>query len=181
MPISASPATIFARQIARWSAQYAASTGPRFAALDRLVDWLPANMPEDDGAVSIAHGDYRVGNLMWHPAEPRVTAVLDWELSTLGHPLADLGFCVIPLAQRTGRNTAGSGAPTGARAGIPDRDTFVAEYHAHARPPHPPGPLLPFHIAFALFRFAVIFVGNRRPGARGIGRRRRRRSPGATG
>jgi len=149
------PGNYFARQIARWSAQYAASTGPRIAALDRLVDWLPANMPEDDGAVSIAHGDYRVGNLMWHPAEPRVTAVLDWELSTLGHPLADLGFCVIPW--HSGPDEYRGLRGTDWRAGgIPDRDTFVAEYHAHARPT---GPLLPFHIAFALFRFAVIFVG----------------------
>jgi aminoglycoside phosphotransferase (APT) family kinase protein len=149
------PGTYFARQIARWTKQYQGSTGPRIAALDHLVAWLPANMPEDDGAVSIAHGDFRVGNLMWHKTEPRVIGVLDWELSTLGHPLADLGFCAIPwhssadeYAGLLGRDWQG--------AGIPGRDTFVAEYMAHARPT---GPLLPFHIAFALFRFAVIFVG----------------------
>ena len=59
--------------------------------IDRLVDWLPRNIPEDD-ETTIAHGDFRLGNLMFHPTEPRVVAVLDWELSTLGHPLADLGF-----------------------------------------------------------------------------------------
>ena len=149
------PGSYFARQIARWSGQYAQSTGPRIAALDRLVDWLPAHMPEDDGAVAIAHGDYRVGNLMWHPTEPRVIGVLDWELSTLGHPLADLGFCVIPWhsGPEEYRGLKGTGWRAG---GIPERDDFVAEYHAHARPT---GPLLPFHVAFALFRFAVIFVG----------------------
>ena len=149
------PGNYFARQIARWTKQYEGSTGPRIPDLDRLVAWLPANMPHDDGAVSIAHGDFRVGNLMWHTTEPRVIGVLDWELSTLGHPLADLGFCAIPwhssadeYAGLLGRDWQG--------AGIPDRDEFVAEYMAHARPT---GPLLPFHIAFALFRFAVIFVG----------------------
>lgn len=145
----------FARQIARWSGQYAASPGPRIAALDRLVTWLPENMPGDDGAVAIAHGDFRVGNLMWHPTEPRVIAVLDWELSTLGHPLADLGFCVIPW--HSGPDEYRGLLGTGWRAGgIPERDAFVAEYRAHAPGT---GPLLPFHIAFALFRFAVIFVG----------------------
>ena len=149
------PGNYFARQIARWTRQYVESTGPRIAALDHLVDWLPANMPEDDGAVSIAHGDFRVGNLMWHMTEPRVIGVLDWELSTLGHPLADLGFCAIPWHSSTDEYAGLLGSDWQA-AGIPSRDDFVAEYFAHAAPT---GPLLPFHIAFALFRFAVIFVG----------------------
>lgn len=149
------PGNYFARQIARWTKQYAESTGPRIAALDELVEWLPANMPEDDGAVAIAHGDFRVGNLMWHKTEPRVIGVLDWELSTLGHPLADLGFCVIPW-HSSGDEYAGLLGRDWQGAGIPARDDFVAEYLAHAIPT---GPLLPFHIAFALFRFAVIFVG----------------------
>lgn len=149
------PGNYFARQIARWSAQYAASPGPRIAALDRLVDWLPANLPDDDGAAGIAHGDFRVGNLMWHPTEPRVIGVLDWELSTLGHPLADLGFCVIPW--HSGPEEYRGFMGTDWRAlGIPERDRFVAEYRAQGG--HDAA-LLPFHVAFALFRFAVIFVG----------------------
>lgn len=149
------PGNYFARQIARWSKQYEASTGPRIAALDRLVDWLPRNMPGDDGAVSIAHGDFRIGNLMFHPTEPRVIGVLDWELSTLGHPLADLGFCVIPWHSAPDEygGLLGTDWP---EAGIPTREAFVAEYHAHARPT---AALRPFHVAFALFRFSVIFVG----------------------
>jgi aminoglycoside phosphotransferase (APT) family kinase protein len=149
------PGQYFERQITRWTGQYHAATGPRIAALDRLVDWLPAHLPADDGAVSIAHGDFRIGNLMFHPDEPRVIGVLDWELSTLGHPLADLGFCVIPW--HSAPEEYGGLLGTDWRAGgIPDAESFVATYHAHARPT---AALQPFHIAFALFRFAVIFVG----------------------
>ncbi len=149
------PGNYFARQIARWSAQYQASDGPRIAALDHLTDWLPDNMPADDNCAGIAHGDFRVGNMMFHPTEPRVIGVLDWELSTLGHPLADLGFCVIPW--HSAPDEYGGLLGTDWRAsGIPERATFEAEYHAHARPT---AALQPFHVAFALFRFAVIFVG----------------------
>lgn len=145
----------FERQIARWSKQYAASGGPRIRALERLAEWLPANMPPDDGRVAIAHGDFRIGNLMFHPTEPRVIGVLDWELSTLGHPLADLGFCVMPW--HSAPEEYGGLLGTRWRAvGIPEQAECVAHYDAHALP----GPSLqPFHIAFALFRFAVIFVG----------------------
>jgi len=149
------PGDYFQRQIGRWGRQYAESPGPRIAALDRLAAWLPAHLPQDDGAVSIAHGDFRLGNMIWHPTEPRIVGVLDWELSTLGHPLADLGFCVIPWhsAPQEYGGLLGTGWE---HMGIPRRDDFVAAYHAHARPT---APLLPFHVAFALFRFAVIFRG----------------------
>ncbi|MDO9524449.1 MAG: phosphotransferase family protein [Gemmobacter sp.] len=145
----------FARQIARWSRQYTDSTGPRVADLDWLMDWLPASMPPEGDALSIAHGDFRLGNLMYHPTEPRVIAVLDWELSTLGHPLADLGYCVMPWNSAPEEYGGILGTDWHA-AGIPTQAEFVAEYHAHALPTPPP---LPFHIAFAMFRFAVIFVG----------------------
>ncbi|MXY33874.1 MAG: phosphotransferase family protein [Boseongicola sp. SB0664_bin_43] len=149
------PGSYFERQIARWGRQYRESPGGRVPALDRLADWLPANMPADDGAVSIAHGDFRLGNMLFHPTEPRVIGVLDWELSTLGHPLADLGFCVMPW--HTGPDEYGGLLGTDWRsAGIPARDEFVAEYMSHAIPT---APLDPFHLAFSLFRFAVIFVG----------------------
>lgn len=149
------PGDYFQRQIARWSRQYRESTGPRIPELDRLADWLPANLPPDDGALAIAHGDFRLGNLMFHPTEPRVIAVLDWELATLGHPLADLGFCVIPWHSAPGEygGLLGTGWQS---AGIPAEETFVAEYYAHAGQT---SALRPFHVAFALFRFAVIFRG----------------------
>lgn len=149
------PGDYFQRQIARWGRQYRESPGARIEALDHLVDWLPANLPQDDGAVSIAHGDFRLGNMIWHPTEPRIIGVLDWELSTLGHPLADLGFCVIPW--HSAPDEYGGLLGTGWQAdGIPTRAEFLTEYYAHARPT---APLLPFHVAFALFRFAVIFQG----------------------
>lgn len=149
------PGNYFARQIARWSTQYAESSGPRIPELDRLVVLLPEQMPPDDGRVAIAHGDYRIGNLMFHPAEPRVIGILDWELATLGHPLADLGFCMMPW--HSAPDEYGGLLGTDWRGlGIPEPVDCVARYEAHALP----GPALqPFHVAFALFRFAVIFVG----------------------
>ncbi|CAD0187250.1 Putative aminoglycoside phosphotransferase [Ruegeria sp. THAF57] len=149
------PGNYFERQIGRWSKQYAQSTGPRIPALDMLVEWLPDNLPEDDGGVSIAHGDFRLGNMMFHPTEPRIIAVLDWELSTLGHPLADLGFCVMPWHTEPDEYGGIKGTPW-ENSGIPTLEAFVAEYFAHAVPT---SALRSFHLAFALFRFAVIFVG----------------------
>jgi len=149
------PGNYFERQIGRWSRQYAQSQGPKIAALDYLIDWLPRNMPKDDNAVSIAHGDYRLGNLMFHPTEPRVIAVMDWELSTLGHPLADLGYCVMPWITSPDEYGGILGTPW-EQNGIPSMDRFITEYYAHARPT---AQLDTFHVAFALFRFAVIFVG----------------------
>ncbi len=149
------PGGYFERQIARWSGQWEASSSDPIPALDTLIDWLRAHMPEDDGAVSIAHGDFRLGNMMIHPTEPRVIAVLDWELSTLGHPLADLGFCCMPW--HTGPDEyAGLLGLDRVALGIPGEADFVARYMQHALPT---APLERFHIAFALFRFAVIFVG----------------------
>src|ERR1700752_962901 len=80
------PGNYFSRQIHRWTQQYRASETERFESMERLIEWLPASLPSDD-TTTIAHGDYRPGNLIVHPSEPRVAAVLDWELSTLGHPL----------------------------------------------------------------------------------------------
>jgi aminoglycoside phosphotransferase (APT) family kinase protein len=149
------PGNYFERQIKRWTRQYQDSTGPRVPALDTLVDWLPANMPPDDGAVSIAHGDFRLGNLIFHPTQARTIGVLDWELSTLGHPLADLGFCVIPWHSAP-EEYGGILGTDWQDSGIPTRDEFVAEYFRHSALE---SRLLPFHVAFALFRFAVIFIG----------------------
>lgn len=149
------PGNYFERQIGRWSRQYRESTGPRIPALDRLMKWLPENMPADDGGVSIAHGDFRLGNMMFHPTEPRVIAVMDWELSTLGHPLADLGFCVMPWLTSPDEYGGILGTPW-QDSGIPTMDEFIETYFEHAIPT---SELKPFHMAFALFRFAVIFVG----------------------
>lgn len=149
------PGNYFERQIARWSKQWHASSSDPIPELDRLAEWLPANLPPDDGAVSLAHGDFRMGNMIFHPTEPRVVAILDWELSTLGHPLADLGFCVMPWHTSPDEYGGILGLDRAA-LGLPSEAEFVARYREGN-----PGvsELLPFHKAFALFRFSVIFVG----------------------
>lgn len=149
------PGNYFERQIARWSRQWAQSGSRDIPAIDVLADWLARHMPPDDGHVAIAHGDYRLGNLIFHPGEPRVAGILDWELSTLGHPLADLGFSAMAWHTTPDEYGGISGLDL-ARLGIPTEAEFVAHYHAGAPAT---GLLEPFHLAFSLFRFAVIFVG----------------------
>ena len=85
------PGNYFARQIDRWSRQYKASETEKIEAMDRLIEWLPRNIPPGE-ITAIVHGDYRLDNMIFHPTEPRVLAVLDWELSTLGHPMADFSY-----------------------------------------------------------------------------------------
>jgi aminoglycoside phosphotransferase (APT) family kinase protein len=149
------PGSYFDRQLARWDRQYRESPSGPIPQIAALFDWLNAHLPPDDGRVSLCHGDFRLGNVMFHPTEPRVVAVLDWELSTLGHPLADLGFCC--MAWHTGPEEYGGLLGTDLAAmQLPDEAEFVARYMAASRDP---APLLPFHRAFALYRFAVIFVG----------------------
>lgn len=149
------PGNYFERQIARWSRQWEESSHEPIPELDQLRDWLVANQPPDDGAVSLAHGDFRMGNVIFAPSEPRVAAILDWELSTLGHPLADLGFCA--LAWHTAPDEYGGILGLDLQAlGLPTEDEFVARYMAQ----NPDSaPLTTFHKAFALFRFSVIWVG----------------------
>lgn len=149
------PGNYFERQIGRWTKQLRASPGEKFAALEAVADWLPNNMPEDDGRVSIAHGDFRLGNLLFHPQKPEVIGILDWELSTLGNPLADLGFCCMPW--HTAPDEYGGILGLDHEAlGIPSQREFIEHYFTHAVPT---ASLAPFHQVFSLFRFAVIFVG----------------------
>jgi aminoglycoside phosphotransferase (APT) family kinase protein len=148
------PGDYFARQMSRWSRQYDASPAT-VPDLDALRDWLAAHMPNADGATAIAHGDFRMGNMMLHPTRPEVIAVLDWELSTLGHPLADLGFACMAWHAAPDEYGGLLGLDL-ADEGLPGMDVFLAAY-AETAPPVPA--LRPFHIAFAMFRFAVIFVG----------------------
>ena len=151
------PGNYFARQIARWGEQYRASeTGP-IPAMDTLIAVLPARCPADDGVVALVHGDYRIDNLMFAPEAPRVVAVVDWELSTLGHPLADLGyFC---MALRLSRNPALPGLAGLDRdaLGIPTEAAILARYSEHS------GRAIPadwnFVLAFSYFRLAAIAQG----------------------
>ncbi|MBW8270428.1 phosphotransferase family protein [Caldovatus aquaticus] len=151
------PGNYYARQVARWIRQWEAARFRDLPDLARLAAWLPAHMPADDGVTTIVHGDYRIGNVMFAPAAPRVAAVLDWELSTLGHPLADLAFACLAWRSRPDMYGGLLGLDLEA-LGMPTEQEFVAHYLASRRrgPVAPPGT---FHIAFALFRFAVIFEG----------------------
>lgn len=130
------PGNYFDRQIGRWSKQYKASTdgaGPMsqpIPAMEKLVDWLPAHIPaaaRDESKVSIVHGDYRLDNLMFHPSEQRVIAVLDWELSTLGHPLADFSYHCMSWNIPHG-SFRGIGGLDLAALGIPSEDDYIRRY-----------------------------------------------------
>ena len=149
------PGNYFARQISRWSRQWQESPHPPIPELDQLCAWVASHQPDDDGLVSLAHGDFRMGNVIFDRTEPRVAAILDWELSTLGHPLADVGFCC--MAWLTSPDEYGGILGLDhAALGLPSEEEFVARYMS-ARRGMPP--LTAFHKAFALFRFAVIWVG----------------------
>ena len=122
------PGNYFARQISRWSKQYKASEISNILEMDSLIDWLPASIPDDDTA-SVVHGDYRLDNMIIHPNEPRVIAVLDWELSTIGHPLGDFTYHLMPWQMPLlGIGSAGLLGKDLAALGIPDEDEYVALY-----------------------------------------------------
>jgi len=144
----------FGRQVRRWSRQWEGSRRRQIPDLDRLIARLPELIPNENPTV-ICHGDYRFGNLIFAPAATDVAGVLDWELSTLGDPMADVGYFCMPyhLPPTTQEGIAGLDFAT---LGIPSQDQVVADYNAAAGTARE---LLPFHIAFAFFRFAVIVAG----------------------
>ncbi len=148
------PGNYFERQINRWTRQWQSSRTRDIPEIDRLIDWLPAHIPPGD-ETTICHGDFRLGNLMFHPTEPRVVGVLDWELSTLGHPLADVAFnCIV--YHSTPEEYGGIRGLDLAALGIPSEQDYLARYcERTGRADSITG----FHLAFAQFRFAVIFEG----------------------
>ena len=157
------PGNYFERQIGRWSKQYAASITTPIPEMDLLMQWLPANIPltaRDEAMACIVHGDFRLDNLMFHPTEPRVLAVLDWELSTLGHPLADFSYhCmawhITPGAFR------GIGGLDIASLGIPEENHYIKLY-CERTGITTPGALKAdwnFYLAYNLFRLAAILQG----------------------
>ncbi len=152
-----------ARQVSRWSKQYVASNVPDCPAMNQVMAWLPANDPGDDEA-AIAHGDFRLGNLIVHPTEPRVVAVLDWELATIGHPLADLAYNCMSyhLPAGTGRGFADVDLAT---LGIPTEEEYLAAYCR--RTGRSTVPNWNFYMVFALFRIAAILAGVYRRGLDG--------------
>jgi len=149
------PGNYFARQIDRWTKQYRASETEKIEAMDRLIEWLPRNLPADD-ETTIVHGDYRLDNMIFHPTEPRVLAVLDWELSTLGNPLGDFSYHMMtwelgPEAYR------GLGGKDLAGLGIPSRDQYRAMYCRRTGR----GEIAnwEFYMAYNMFRLAAILQG----------------------
>lgn len=149
------PGNFLERQIARWSKQYQASQTEEIAAMDRLIEWLPRNVPAQSGT-AIVHGDYRLDNLIFHPVEPRVVAVLDWELSTLGDPLGD--FAYHAMAWRISPGVfRGLGGVDLAGLGIPDEAAYVARYCE--RTGRGEIPAWNFYMAYSMFRIAAIIQG----------------------
>jgi aminoglycoside phosphotransferase (APT) family kinase protein len=154
------PGNYFERQLSRWGKQYLASEIEEISAMNHLMKWLPANMPADDGTISLVHGDYRLDNMMFHPTEPRVIALLDWELSTLGHPLADLANqCMAWMLPREGRVKGLAGVDRAA-LGIPTDEQYIARYCE--RTGRDSIENWPFYLAFSLFRLAAILQGIRK-------------------
>jgi aminoglycoside phosphotransferase (APT) family kinase protein len=157
------PGNYFERQVARWSRQYQASITEPIEAMDRLIEWLPAHIPagaRDETQVGIVHGDFRLDNLIFHPTEPRVLAVLDWELSTLGHPLADFSYHCMAwhIPHTMGRGIGGLDA---AALGIPSEADYVRLYCERTQRSDAVALAADwnFYLAYNLFRIAAILQG----------------------
>jgi len=159
------PGNYYERQIGRWSKQYVASKTEQIDAMDRLMAWLPDNIPTDTQSV-IVHGDYRLGNTLVHPTEPKLVAVLDWELSTLGDGLADLGYLCQDY-HGDGYNDEGLAGADFAALGIPTEQEFVDAYVQHAGRDSIKN--WTFYIVYNMFRSAGIIQGVYKRGLDGNG------------
>ena len=149
-------AGFFERQLKRWTTQYRASETEPIEAMDRLIEWLPTHMPATE-ETRIFHGDLRIDNMIFHPTEPRVLAVLDWELSTLGHPLADFAYHALPW-RLTADQFRGMADKDTAALGIPTEDAYLRRYCATTgrevvRAEYE------FCMAYSMFRLAAILQG----------------------
>ncbi len=151
------PGNYFARQIDRWSRQYRSSETEKIDAMDRLIEWLPAHVPAGE-ATSIVHGDYRLDNMIFHPAEPRVLAVLDWELSTLGHPLADFSYHMMTW-KLSSTEFRGLRSVDLAAAGIPSEREYRDRYLERTGFAAASEQDWTFCMAYNMFRAAAIFQG----------------------
>ncbi|NWH07531.1 MAG: phosphotransferase [Alphaproteobacteria bacterium] len=150
------PGNYFERQITRWIAQYRGAQTTMIEAMEQLIAWMPAHIPADQ-SVSIAHGDFRLENSIYHPTEPRMIAVLDWELSTIGHPLADLGYNCMGYRMISPTQSGLLGLDFAA-TGIPSEEDYVRAYCRRTGRPYPI-PDWDFYIGFSIFRLAAIAQG----------------------
>jgi len=151
------PGNYIARQISRWSKQYRASETEKIEAMDNLMNWLPVNIPPGD-VTSIVHGDYRLDNVIFHPSEPRILAVLDWELSTLGHPLVDFAYHCMTwrLSPDQFRGINGYDLKV---LGIPNEKDYAALYCQHTGRKTISSAEWEYYLAFNMFRLAGILQG----------------------
>lgn len=151
------PGNYFERQISRWSSQYHAAETQNIQSMNTLLEWLPANLPFDDGQISLIHGDYRLDNAMFSSNEPRMIALLDWELSTLGHPLADLSYFCMGQRLPAAGGLKGLDGIDRASIGVPSEEELVNQYCElrgieKIEDWH-------FYLAFSFFRLAAICQG----------------------
>ena len=149
------PGNYIARQVARWSKQYRASRAAEAASFEHLIEWLPAHIPDED-ATALSHGDFRLDNMIFHPREPRVLAVLDWELSTLGNPLSDFNYNCMAYRMPPGLFSGLAGLDLAA-LGIPPEEDYVAAYcrrTGREQIEH-----WDYYFAFNMFRLAAIAAG----------------------
>jgi len=152
------PGNYYQRQIGRWTKQYRASEIDKIPAMDQLIAWLEANMPEDDGQIALSHGDYRLDNVMFDKENKKIIAVLDWELSTLGHPYADLAYQCMSL-----RLPAGIGGMSGLYGldrkalNIPTEEEYLNMYCEQVGVDSIPN--WTFYLAFCFFRLGAIAQG----------------------
>jgi len=151
------PGAYVSRQIDRWTKQYKASETETIEAMNHLMAWLPQNIPESDDT-RLVHGDFRIDNMIFHPTEPKILAVLDWELSTLGHPLADFAYHVMVwrLKPELFRGLAGTDFKG---LSIPTEEEYVKKYCEHRGIPEISKKDWEFYIIFNMFRLAAILQG----------------------
>jgi aminoglycoside phosphotransferase (APT) family kinase protein len=160
------PGNYYARQLKRWTQQYRASEFNTIDDMEWMIDWLHERLPEDDGRVSLVHGDFRLDNLMYHATSPKIIAVLDWELSTLGHPFADLAnHCMQQRMPAEVGDMSGLAGKDLQQLGIPDETTFVNQYCERMgidKIDH-----WDFYLSFSVYRLAAILQGVAKRGREG--------------
>ena len=159
------PGSYFARQIGRWTKQYRASETGTLEDMDALIDWLDANLPADDGRVSLVHGDYRIDNMIFAAGKPKIAAVLDWELSTLGHPFSDLAYQCMQWRMPTGPEGRGLAGVDRKAHGIPTEEEYVDAYCRRMDLTGIPG--FDFCVAFSFFLMAALVQGVKKRGLDG--------------
>lgn len=159
------PGSYFARQLSRWTKQYRASETETISEMDALIAWLERETPADDDRTSLVHGDYRIDNLIYAPDQPQVLAVLDWELSTLGHPIADLAYQRMQGRLPPGEVGRGLAGVDRKSFGIPSEREYIEMYMR--RTGLTDIPELPFATAFSFFRICAILQGVKKRGLDG--------------